>query len=367
MKFSISQKDLQKHIQIAQKAISARNTIQILDGILFEAKDGALHLYSTDSEISIHTQVPCTVHKEGRIVLQGNMIANITRKLPNDTVHVEGNQKQVEIICKNSKFQLVSYNPDEYPPMPSIQEEFSMEISAKDWKQAVRQTIFATGQDDSKPVLRGVLFDVRQDGLFLVALDGFRIALKKLPFLKEDVSFIIPGRALQEIQKIAHDDQLISIVSNQRNMEFYLGDTTFTTKLLDGQFIDYKPLLNTTSNVFFTVDRKELYDAFERASLLSGEERANLIKLHLEDDHCSITSNTEMGQVFEMVYGSLEGEELEIAFNARYLLEGLKEVQAETVKLSFSGPLKPLLITSTDEEEGYTYLVLPVRLGQGAR
>lgn len=367
MKFSIAQKELQKHIQIAQKAISSRNTIQILDGILFEAKDNTLHLTATDMEVSIHTSVPCDVHEEGRMVLQGSMISNITRKLPQEIIHFKADQKQVEIVCKNSRFQLVSYNPEEYPTLPNIQEEFSLDIPAKEWKQAVRQTIFATGQDESKPVLRGVLFDVRDDGLFLVALDGFRIALKKLPIQKETTSFIIPGRALQEIQKIAQDDQQIAIAANQRNMAFHLGETTFTTKLLDGQFIDYKPLLNTPSNVFFTVDRKELYDALERASLLSGEERANLIKLHLQDDHCSITSNTEMGQVYETVYGSIDGDELEIAFNARYLLDGLKEVDGQTVKLSFSGSLKPLLIESMEEEEGYTYLVLPVRLGQNAK
>ncbi len=368
MKLTISQRDLLKHIQIAQRAISARNTVQILDGILFEAKAGMLHLSSTDLEIGIHTHVPCLIEDEGKAVIKGSLIGNIVRKLPQEAVHIEMSANQMEIRCKNSEFRLVGYQPEEYPELASVKEEFTLQIAGKEWKQAIRQTIFATSQDDTKPVLRGVLFDMKTDGIYVVALDGFRIALKKMHLpVEEEQGFIIPARALNEINKIADDDQIIQIAANKGNMSFTFGDTIVYTRLLEGQFIQYQNLLQTESSVVFETKRKELYEAMERASLLSGEERANLVKLYLAEGACVITSNTDIGHVYEKVEGSLQGEPLEIAFNARYLLDGIKEIEAEDVVLTFSGALKPLIIESQAEEEGYLYLVLPVRLGQEAR
>lgn len=368
MKLTIAQRDLQKHIQIAQKAISPRNTVQILDGILFETKDGMLHLSSTDLELGIQTEIPCEVREEGKAVLAGNIIGNITRKLPQDAVSMETEGTQTEIRCKNSQFQLLGYQPAEYPELNVVSGEPLLSVPGKEWKTAIRQTLFATSQDDTKPVLRGVLFDLREDGIHMVALDGFRIAMRKLAVQTEQRgSYIIPGRALSEIQKITDDDQIVTIFANKGNMSFSFGETIVNSRLLEGQFIQYEKLLETDSDVHFETKRKDLYDALERASLLSGEERANLIKLYLSDDACAITSNTEIGHVFENVEGSLTGEPLEIAFNARYLLEGIKEIESETLRLSFSGPLKPLIIQPVSEEEGYTYLVLPVRLGQDGR
>lgn len=368
MKLTISQKDLQKHIQIAQKAISPRNTVQILDGILFEAKNGMLHLSSTDLELGIKTEVPCEVREEGKAVLSGVIIGNITRKLPQDLVSMETEGTQTEIRCKNSQFQLIGYQPEEYPALNTVNGEPVLSIPGKEWKTAIRQTLFATSQDDTKPVLRGILFDMREDGIYMVALDGFRIAMRKLSVQTDQRgSFIIPGRALSEIQKITDDDQIITLFANKGNMSFSFGETIVNTRLLEGQFIQYEKLLETEADVHFETRKKDLFDALERASLLSGEERANLIKLYLSEDACAITSNTEIGHVFESVEGTLTGEPLEIAFNARYLLEGIKEIESERVKLSFSGPLKPLIIRPVSEEEGYTYLVLPVRLGQENR
>ncbi|MDI9502558.1 MAG: DNA polymerase III subunit beta [Tissierellia bacterium] len=368
MKLTIAQKELQKHIQIAQRAISPRNTVQILDGILFEAKDGMLHLSSTDLELGIRTEVPCEIGQEGKAVLSGNMIGNITRKLPQDLVYLETEGTQTEIRCKNSQFQLVGYQPEEYPELTPVTGEPLLSIPGKEWRTAIRQTLFATSQDDTKPVLRGVLFDMKEDGVHLVALDGFRIALRKMNLPTEHRgSYIIPGRTLSEINKITDDDQIVSLFADKGNMSFSFGDTIVNTRLLEGQFIQYETLLQADSSVVFETGKKDLYDALERASLLAGEDRANLIKLYLSDNACAITSNTEMGHVFENVEGKLEGEPLEIAFNARYLLEGVKEIAADTVTLSFSTPLKPLLIRPVSEEEDYTYLVLPVRLGQEAR
>lgn len=368
MKFTIPQKELQKHIQIAQRAISPRNTVQILDGILFEARDDLLHLTSTDLELGIKTEVPCEVTEEGRAVLSGNIIGNITRKLPQDLVSMETEGNQTEIRCKNSQFQLIGYAPEEYPELTTVSGSPLLSVPAKEWKTAIRQTLFATSQDDTKPVLRGVLFDLRDDGAYLVALDGFRIALRKLNLQTEQRgSYIIPGRALSELQKITDDDQMVSLFAGKGNMSFSIGETILNTRLLEGQFIQYEKLLETEADVYFETKKKDLFDALERASLLSGEERANLIKLYLSENACAITSNTEIGHVFENVEGTLQGEPLEIAFNARYLLEGIKEIETEDIRLAFSGPLKPLIIEPVAEEEAYTYLVLPVRLGQDGR
>ena len=365
MKFEINQKNLLKHINIAQKAISSRTTIQILEGILFEAKDNYLILTSTDLEISIKTKIDCLVEKEGKIIINSSMIGNIVRKLPDSSIKFNVTGDNIQIKCMNSEFNLIGQDPSDYPPLPNYSESRSIKLNSTPLKDSIKKTLFATSLDETRPALTGVLVELSNNEINFVALDGFRIALSKYKMeSNEEIKEIIPSRALNELQKILDEDEDIRIEFISNNIIFDLGNTIVYSRLLDGKFINYKDIISTDYNCKIQINKKDFQDSLERASLLAREEKANLVKISISDDNMNIKSNSEYGNVNENILCSKEGEDLEIAFNAKYLLDGLKVIDSEQCELLLTGALNPCLIYPVDDEVDYTYLVLPVRLGR---
>lgn len=364
MKIKIDQKDLAKHISIAQKGISSRTTLQILEGILIQTINNKLKLVSTDLEISMETYVSCEVIEQGAIVVNSKIFGDIIRKLPQGSIYIEvDSENNIKILCENSEFNLVGYSPADYPDLPMIKEENFLEIPSDLFKSAIRQTVFATIQDETRPSLKGVLMESDGDMLSFVALDGYRLALRKIGSSnKSDIKIIIPGRALNEINKILEDDMdNIKIISSKSDIIFNLGSTIMYSRLLEGQFFNYKDIIRKDHKTSLVVNRRDFQDSLERASLLAKEEKANLIKMRISDSKATIKSNSEIGNVNEVVPGKQEGEDVNIAFNSRYILEGVKTIEAENIKLNFTGSLNPCIINPL-EDDNYTYLVLPVRL-----
>ncbi|WP_100065407.1 DNA polymerase III subunit beta [Miniphocaeibacter massiliensis] len=365
MKFEISQKELLKHISIAQKAISSRTTIQILEGILFTTKDNCLILTSTDLELSIETKVNCLVEEEGQIVINSSMIGNIVRKLPDAPIKVNVVGDNIQIKCMNSEFNLIGQDYSDYPPLPKRDGDKNIKLETNILKNAIKQTVFASSQDETRPALTGVLVELANNELNFVALDGFRISLRKFNIeCKEDVKEIIPSRALVELQKILEDDQSIEIDFISNNIVFDLDDTLVYSRLLDGKFINYKDIISDEYSTKVEVNKKDFQDSLERASLLAREEKANLIKISVKNNNLNITSNSEYGNVNENIACMKEGEDIDIAFNAKYLLDGLKVIDSENCEILLTGSLNPCIIHPVDEDIDYTYLVLPVRLGR---
>lgn len=365
MKFEINQKDLLKHINIAQKAISSRTTIQILEGILFEAKDNYLILTSTDLELSIETKIECLVEKEGKIVINSSMIGNIVRKLPDAPIKFNVVGDNIQIVCMNSEFNLIGQDYSDYPPLPQKNNDISINMDTSIVKNAIKETVFAASLDETRPALTGVLVELSKDEVNFVALDGFRIALSRFKMKNdEDVKEIIPSRALVELQKILEEDEVININFIQNNVIFDLGNTLVYSRLLDGKFINYKDIISDDYNCRVEINKKDFQDSLERASLLAREEKANLVKISINDSNLNISSNSEYGNVNENIVCLKEGEDIDIAFNAKYLLDGLKVIESENCELLLTGSLNPCIIHPIDEEKDYTYLVLPVRLGR---
>lgn len=364
MHIQISQKDLLKHINIAQKAISSRTTVQILEGILFIAKNNQLKLISTDLELSIETTADCVVEEEGEIVINSNIIGNIVRKLPNSMVNINIKNEKINIKCENSEFNLMGQDALDYPQLPEKNGEDEIKIDAETMKQAIRQTVFAASLDETRPALTGVLFRLEENSLDFVALDGFRISLRKLKNNSNaSINEIIPARALTELQKIIEEeDILVQFVPG--NVIFHLDSTIVYSRLLEGKFINYKDIMEADSTTTVVLNRMDFQNSLERASLLAREEKANLVKLNIEDQMLYISSNSDIGSVNEEIHSKKEGEDLEIAFNAKYLLEGLKAMESEECELLLTGSLNPCIFHPVSDSEDYTYLVLPVRLAR---
>ncbi|MBU5668471.1 DNA polymerase III subunit beta [Peptoniphilus sp. MSJ-1] len=362
MLIKVNRKELAKHIQIVQKAISQRTTMQILEGIKISAKENTLILTATDTEISIETRLSAIVEREGDFVINSRLFGDIVRKLENDIIDINIENYNMNLKCGDSIFNLSTQKADEYPDLPRVEENTEIKISAKDIKNIVKKTTFAVSTDESRIVFTGVFMDIRRDYINFVALDGFRMAIQKLEKQTGiEESIIIPARSLNELVKIIEDDEDISINISRNNIVFKFGDTVFYSTLLSGEFFSYTALLRDEHSISTSVSRKEFQLAVERASLLAREDRANLIKLNVENSHIDIKSNSEIGDVFEKVKSSEHDNTLDIAFNSRYILDGVKILEAEEINLNFTDSVNPLIITETDDAS-YIYLVLPVRL-----
>lgn len=365
MKFKVKQKDLSKHINIVQKGISSRTTLQILDGILIDTLNNRLKLTSTDLEISIETFVDAQVQEEGSIVANSRIFGDIIKKLPDSIIEMEVKDNNINIKCENSEFNILGNYAVDYPDLPIILQKENLKIPVELLKNAIRQTVFATSQDETRPTLSGVLVEICNNNISFVSLDGYRLALMKLSINSDvDLKIIIPGRALNEINKILEDTQEdITMSAAPGHALFNLGDTIMYSRLLEGQFFNYKDIMRDDHKTTVIVNKKDFQSSLERASLLAREEKANLIKLSIIDDNIIIRSNSEIGDVNERVLTNKDGEDLNIAFNSRYILEGIKIMESEEIQLNLMGSLNPCIINGVDDDS-YTYLVLPVRLAQ---
>lgn len=365
MKIIVNQKDLSKHINIAQKGISNKSTMQILDGIKLSAKDNKLKLIGTDLEISIETSLNCQIIEEGAIVVNSRIFGDIIKKLPNEPITITVKDNNINVLCANSEFNIAGNSGDDYPELPIILEKDTFKIPKDLFKEVITQTTFARAKDETRPSLTGILSEITEKEVSFVSLDGYRLALKHLDLNTDlDENIIIPGRTLEELNKIldgTEDDLKISL--SPGHIMFNMGETIMYSRLLEGQFFNYRDIIRKDHKTEIVVDKNAFQNGLERASLLAKEEKANLVKLTISDDKVIIRSNSEIGNVHEEIDGEQEGEDLNIAFNSRYLLEGIRIIDSEKITLNFMGSLNPCIIQGSDKN--YTYLVLPVRLAQG--
>lgn len=370
MKIKIKQKDLLNSISISQKAVSSKTNIEIHELIYFEAKDDKLTLYSTDGQISIVTSCICSVLEEGFMALNANIISNIIRKFPNDEINIKTENNQVEIVCQKSRFNLVAYSYYEKEKLPELKGEH-INIENFNLKQAVTQTEFATSIDETRLALTGILMECKDNNINFVAVDGFRVAKKKIKSLYpknfEDMKAVIPKRCLLEVSRIIEDSSICEIYKFNNDIVFKSESTIIYCRLIDKKYIEYSNLMEDNSKLSVICNRSNLANSLERASLLADNTKANLIKLEIKDGQISIKSNSELGDVFEEVEAKKSGHDLKIAFNARYLLDGVKAINTKYIKLNFQSSYTPCLMYSFNEEtkkesDEYIYLALPVRL-----
>lgn len=365
MKIQINRKELAKHIFIVQRAISTRTTMQILEGILIKASNNKINLTATDTEISIITKTSAIVEEEGSVIVNGRLFGNIIRKLTNDTIKISVDNNTMNLKCGNSEFNISVQKAEGYPSLPTIKKDKYFTLSSEELKAAIRKTSFAVSLNETRMIFTGVNMDFRGDCINFVALDGFRMAIMKI---KKDTSFnsqaTIPARSFIELEKIIEaGDNDIVIYLEDNFIVFEFESTTFYSTLIAGNFFDYENLLKDSYKIETTVKKNDLQLSVERASLLAREDKANLVEIKLNDKTISIDSNTEIGNVHEIIECSPIASSLRIAFNSKYLLEGIKIMETENVILHFTDFVNPCVIKE-DNNDNYIYLVLPVRLAQ---
>lgn len=364
MKFTCEKSILQEGISTAQKAVTGKSTMPVLNGILIKAYGSELILTGSDIDLSIETKVKADILEEGTIVIDAKIFGEIIRKLPNDIIHINTIDKNsIEILCQKSKFSLIHMNAEDFPDLPNINENMIFSIPQRILKNMIKGTIFATAQDDTRPILTGVLFEIRDKKLNLVALDGYRLALKS-EILETDntINAVIPGKTLSEVSKILEEDEEnVNITFTPNHILFSLGETKIISRLLEGDFIKYNSIIPNEFNLKVNAKRLDLLNCIERASLMAKDGNTNLVKLSIEDESMIITSNSQLGMVREESNIILQGEPLQIAFNSKYLIDVLKIIDEEEIIMEFSSSVSPCVMRNK-ENNNCTYLVLPVRL-----
>ncbi|ABR32192.1 MULTISPECIES: DNA polymerase III subunit beta [Clostridium] len=364
MIFTCEKQKILEGISIVQKAITGKSTMPILEGIYINANNSTITLIGSDMDVSIQTLVDATIMEEGSIVIDAKIFGEIIRKLPNSTIRIETMENQlIKITCEKSIFDVVYMNTNEFPELPEINENLKISVNQNILKNMIKGTSFAIAQDETRPILQGILFEVRNKNLNLVALDGYRLAIKS-EFLDTDIDIevVIPGKTLNEVSKILEDiDEIVDITFTNNHILFNLKRTKIISRLLEGKFINYKSLLPQEHKLFVNVNRQELQNAIERASLMAKDGNTNLIKLDLHQDNLVITSNSQLGKVRDEISIKLQGDEIEIAFNSKYLLDVLKNMEDNEVVMKMTSGISPCVIEEHNNENA-KYLVLPVRL-----
>jgi len=361
MRIITNRSDLLESINIVQKSVPSKTTLPILEGILFQAKNGKLTLISTDLEMGIETTIDVDVIEPGNTVVSSKIIGEIVRKLPDSDIELETKDNFVYIKSEHSQAKILSLPTEEFPELPNVDREMGLSLTNSTLKEMIKQTIVAVSNDEIRPILTGVLMEVDGSNITMVALDGFRMAVRVAKALN-DQSFkaVIPGKTLVEIAKILDDSEdPVSIFVSRNQVLFHIGNTTVVSRLLEGEFINYKQLIPSEYKTKIVINKNNFMDACDRAALFARESN-NSIKLEIFDDVMNIKSNSEYGDVHEEINISKTGEDIEIAFNPRYLMDALKVINNEEVTVEFTTSVSPSIIKPLKDQD-FLYLVLPVR------
>ena len=346
------------------KAISNKITNPILEGIKITAEDETLIMSATDTELTIEKKIKADVKIEGETVVPGRFITEFVKKLTNSQIELELNEKnQLFIRYEDSESVIQCYNPIEYPGFKNVNTNEYFGISKKDFKTCVNKSIFSVAIDDSRPILKGVLLDINNNELNTVALDGYRLAKVKKP-IKSNISksIVVPARSLNELSKLIDDnDDIINIYIDDYTIMVDMGDTKVTSRLLEGDYINYKQIIPVNYETFVIINKEQFEQALERAMLLSRASNNNFVKFDIKENNLCITSNSELGNIKENIPVNVSGKDLIISFNPRYFLESLRVNSNEFVKICFNKPSTPCVIVPIEEDE-FLYLILPVRV-----
>ncbi|KQL35143.1 DNA polymerase III subunit beta [Psychrobacillus sp. FJAT-21963] len=376
MKFEMMRHRLLDGLNDVMKAVSSKTTIPILTGIKLELTEEGLHLTGSDSDVTIQTFIKSEedgdqvirVIEEGSIVLQARMFNEIVRKLPTSDVEIEVKENNHTYISSGkSEFHIIGLDPSDYPLLPEIQDDSQFEIGSDLLKSLVRETVFAVSASESRPVLTGVHWQIKDGELTCVATDSHRLARRKLILEQPpegEFNVVIPGKSLNELSKIIGDSaQPVYIVMTSQQVLFKTKDVLFYSRLLEGNYPDTSRLIPIEYKTILTLNSKALYQSIDRASLLAREERNNIVRLSsLEGKKVEVSSSSpEIGNVEEEIeLSTMEGEGIKISFSAKYMMDALKAFDGQDIVIQLTGAMRPFIINSA-QDDTLLQLIVPVR------
>jgi DNA polymerase-3 subunit beta len=365
MKFSIARSEMADALTVVAKALSSRSTLPILSGVLITAGDGKIELQATDLEISVKHSAAALVEKEGSVVVPGKLLTDIVRSLPEAAVSMETEGEAAHVTCAQSSFTVRTLPAADFPKFPEVAVDKQMKLSGSVLAASVKQVARAVSRDETRAIITGVLLVTEGPSLRLVATDSYRLALRERVLETapgEDIEVVVPGRALDEVSRLAQSSDEVVIGVSHNQIVFEIGSTVFVTRKIEGNFPNYRQLLPKETVTSVKVPADELTAAVKRVALMAQHNAPIKLSANVEDKTLSLSATTQdLGDASEDLMVEADGENVEIAFNHAFFLDGLASADAEEVSLSIQNSLKPGLIT-TPADEGFVYLLMPVRL-----
>ena len=366
MKFSCEKAILQSAVNTASRAVSAKSSIPALEGLLLQA-DGGLTISGYNMQTGIRTNVEADVTEGGSLVLSARLFGDIIRRLPDDVVVFSSDDRlNVKLTCGDASFDILAISAADYPDLPEVEDQYSVCIQQKTLRSMIGETAFAVSTNEARPVHTGSLFEIGENGLTVVSVDGFRLALRREPLERIDggaFSFVAPGSALNEVEKICEDsDNLMTIIQGKRHLMFETGSTQLICRRLEGEFLDYRNAIPRNNPISILVDTKAMLNSLDRVSVVISEKLKSPVHCIFDADRVYLSAKTGNGEAKDICPVEGDGQGLEIGFNNRFFMDALRYAPAEKVKMELNTGISPCIMTPVEGEENFLYMVLPVRL-----
>ena len=366
MKFSCEKYLLQSACGTASRAAASKSPIPALEGLLLQASD-RLTVTGYDLKKGIYTQLEAEVKEQGSVVVGARLFGEMIRRLPDGIVTISTDiNNNVNVKCGKSEFNFMGISPEDYPEMPVVDGVNNIALPQKILGSMINQTIFAVADNDMRPIYTGTLFDIEGEELTLVAVDGYRLAKRseKLETAKmENCSFVVPGSALADIERICGDsEELVKISVGAKHISFSIGETVVVSRRLEGEFLNYKKSIPESFKYTVKVDRGEFMSAIDRVALIVSERNTSPVRMSFNDGNIDCLCVTPIGRAEDVCTCEGSGEGLQIGFNDRYLKDALKAAAKEELNICLNSASSPCIITAADGSENFTYMILPVRL-----
>ena len=363
MKIMILKQNLMEAITIVQKAVMAKATMPVLEGIYIEAGD-SVKLVGNCFDLGIEYTVDADIQEKGSIVIEARMFGEIIRRLPDAPISIESLEgSRVRIECLNSYFEIRGMDGDSYPLPPEYQDNTSFTLQQATLKELIRQTIFAVGNDENRKIMTGALLESNNGEIRIAALDGFRMAVSN-SVIKEDISFkvVIPGKNMHEILRVLEtSEEGISVSLSGSLVSFNFKNCRIVSKVLEGEFMNYKSYIPSQFETIITVKTKDLEESLERASLITSDDKRYPVRFNIGENKLIISSTAEVGLSKEEIMIKNNGNNMQIGFNPRYFLDALKVINDEEIKISYTSSVGPCIISPLEHDK-YLFLILPVRI-----
>ena len=365
MKFSCDLKILNEVVSNVSLAISSKSTIPALEGVLLQCNDGQLTITGYNLEIGITKTIQVNQQEEGSIVLNARLFSDILKKMPNQEIFIESDERFMTLIQgADTEFRILGMSREEYPDLPAVEDCTSFDLPEYLLKNMINQTLFAISVNEQTPILTGSLFDISNGTMHVVSVDGYRVALRREKVnIEKDISFIVPGKTLAELTKLLSDqqDQIAKIDVCEKHILFEVDGYTMISRLLLGEYLDYKSAIPDGFSTRIHVEDAVLAQSIERTSIIINDRNKSPIKLETEGDSLILSCESAIGKVNDRCEAQVEGNQIRIAFNNKYMIDALRHTECDEIYIDMNGPLSPIKIIPVEGDQ-FLFLVLPVRL-----
>ena len=366
MEIICNQTQLIGALNVALKAVSTKTSYPILECLLLETEDNAVRITANDNDFCIETVIPATVNRVGRIAINARMFSDLVRKLPpNDVVITTDDTFGVSIVCGKAQFALRGLSGEEFPKPLPYDNTNPVVISQFTLKELIRQTIFAISTNESSRVMTGEYFEIDGNRLRVTALDGFRVSIRNVELRSsyDRHNVIVPGKVLNEIGKILSGemDEDVRICFDDRNIIFEFDDTIVHSRLIDGKYFVIDSMINTECETSVKINRRELIDSIDRASLFVKETEKKPVVVEIFENYITVSINTQAGSMYDEIIAERDGNDMRIGFTPKFLLDILRVVDDDVVTLFLHNAKTPCFIRANDDS--YIYMLLPVNIG----